>query len=47
MRSAFAASLLALIALPLSASTAHKSPTSLSAREQQVWSAASHQAQFA
>jgi len=47
MRFAFAASLLALISVPLSASTAHKSQPSLSAREQQVWSAASHRAEFA
>ena len=50
MRFAFAAtSLIALIAVPLAASTlpARKSQLSLSAREQQVWSAASHHAQFA
>ena len=47
MRFAFAASLLALISVPLSASTAHKSQPSLSAHEQQVWSAASHRAEFA
>ena len=50
MRFGFAASsLLALIALPLAASTlpTRKSQPPLSAREQQVWSAASHRAQFA
>jgi TonB family protein len=49
MRFAFAASLVALIAVPLAASTmpSRNSQPSLSNREQQVWSSRAHHAQFA
>ena len=48
MRNVFAASLIALIAMPLTASTlpSRNSVPSLTAREQQVWIAAAHRAQF-